>query len=366
MITVILCAAGNGTRAHLPVNKVLTEYNSIPLLCYSLSAFADVADEILVACRKEDEEKILRLTAPYPQAKTVLGGETRSLSVYYALVQAKGDYVLIHDAARPFVSEKIISDCLASVKEYGSGVCAIPATDTVAIAERECIAAVPDRSSVRLVQTPQGFVREKLLSAFEKAIASDREFTDESGLYAAYCEPPHLCKGDRRNRKLTYSEDFLPAERVGFGTDTHAFGKKQNYIVLAGIRIPHSQGLIAHSDGDVLVHAVMDALLSAAGLRDIGYYFPDTDEKYRNADSMELLGTVMNLIADCGLRPKNVSISVLAETPRLAGYIGKMKTNLGQKRFRCLATPSESPQARTKNSATSARARALPYLARRF
>lgn len=338
MISVILCAAGNGTRAHRPVNKVLAEYNHLPVLSYSLSVFSAVADEILVACRKEDEEEILRLISPYPQAKTVLGGDTRSLSVYYALVQAKGDCVLIHDAARPFVSEKIISACIRSVKQYGSGVCAVPATDTVAVAEGGNVISVPDRKQVFLIQTPQGFLREKLLSAFEEAIGSDREFTDESGLYAAYCEPPRLCEGDRRNRKLTYSEDFYPAERVGFGVDTHAFGKEQNFIVLAGVKVPHSQGLIAHSDGDVLVHAVMDALLSAAGLRDIGTYFPDTDEKFCNADSMELLGIVMNLIADRGLRPKNVSISVLAEAPRLAGYIENMKTNLAK----ALSLPSEA------------------------
>lgn len=302
----------------------------MPLLCYSLSAFDGIADEILVTCRPEDKSEISLLISSYPQARTVFGGSTRSESVYFALCEANGDCVLIHDAARPFLTKQTINNCLDSVQAFGSGICAIPASDTIAIAENENIISVPNRDNMFLLQTPQGFLRKKLLIAFEKAQAEGKSFTDESGLYAAYCERPHLCEGDRTNRKLTYPEDFSFAERVGFGIDTHAFGTSDPFITLAGIQIPSHQGLVAHSDGDVLVHALMDALLSAAGLRDIGYYFPDTDERYRNANSIDLLKNVLSRIRESGFVPQNVSISVLAEAPRLSAYIDYMKLSLSK------------------------------------
>ncbi len=332
MITVIIAAAGAGTRTGLKDNKIFYEINGLPVICRSLSAFAKVegADEILVTCRKEDEARLTPLLRPFG-ARAVIGGDTRFESVYNALKIARGEIVLVHDGARPFVTDGAIAACVESVKKYGSGVCAMGASDTVAITEDGVIKTVPDRKSVYHLQTPQGFLREELLSAYELARKNGRcDFTDDSGVYGCYIRPPRLAKGDRGNKKLTYPEDFMPAERVGFGVDTHAFyadGEGApfiNFITLGGVRIPSDKILKAHSDGDVLVHALMDALLSAAGLRDIGYYFPDTDEKYRGANSMQLLEEVLKLAG----KPKNVSISVLAETPRLSPYIEEMKKSL--------------------------------------
>ncbi len=334
MITAIVCAAGKGERTGFNENKILRELNGLPVLSYSLSAFAPFVDEILVTVTEEDEERINALLSPFPNARIVRGGNTRSESVYHALKEARGDVVLVHDAARPFVTEQIIRDCIDSVKNYGSGVCALPATDTTVLADESRIYGVPVRESVYTVQTPQGFATKKLLAAYEQAFAENRVFTDESGVYAAYVEPPRLFIGDIRNRKLTFAEDFSLTERVGFGVDTHAFYSEKEgapligFITLGGARIPSERALKAHSDGDVLVHALMDALLSAAGLRDIGYYFPDTDEKYRGADSMELLAEVMRLVKEQQLKPRNVSISILAEKPRLSPYIEQIKQNL--------------------------------------
>ena len=329
MISAILCAAGSGSRAGFSENKILREINGLPVLVCSVSAFAAVADEIIIACRGEDRARIDALLSPFPNARTVLGGGTRTQSVYSALQAAQGDIVLVHDAARPFVTRKIIEDCLACVREFGSGVCALPATDTTVLAKNGCIASVPARRDVFTVQTPQGFLRDELLRAYEAAFAAGREaeFTDDSGVYAAYIAPPHIFLGDRANKKLTYPEDFAPAERAGFGVDTHAFGEG-DHIVLGGVRIPHTRGLVAHSDGDVLVHALMDALLSAAGLRDIGHYFPDTDARFAGADSMALLAEVMQLVKEQGFAPKNVSLTILAQRPRLAPHIGAMRANL--------------------------------------
>ena len=412
MVSPISVAAGSGARAGFRENKVLRELNGLPVLSYSLSAFASLADEMLVACRKEDEAEVNALLRPYPNARAVRGGKTRGESVYSALKAAAGDVVLVHDAARPFVTQKIIRDCIASVEAFGSGVCALPATDTTVLAKDGEIQSVPPRDEVFTVQTPQGFYRERLLAAYEKAFAEGAEFTDDGGVYARYAESPRLFLGDRANRKLTYAEDFLPAERVGFGADTHAFvvadsapctffpkaqprsdrsSSSQNFptdnfgspiadsafghseqseefhgakhnghserseeshganrhldargtsaeeipqtkssVTLGGVRIPSDRPLKAHSDGDVLVHALVGALLSAAGLRDIGYYFPDTDEKFRGADSMQLLAMVVRLVQDAGFAAANASISVLAETPRLSPYIEAMKQNLSK------------------------------------
>ena len=340
MISVILCAAGNGSRAGFSDNKILHELNGLPVLCYSLSAFAPFADEMLIACRKEDEERIQPLLSPYPTARTVLGGETRTESVYSALKQTAGEIVLIHDAARPFVTRKIIEDCIESVKQYGSGICALPSTDTVVLCENSEIRTHPARKACYTVQTPQGFYTEKLLTAYQKAFAENRsDFTDDSGIYGEFCDPCRIFIGERSNTKLTFAEDFAPAQRVGFGVDTHAFFIPEdfhkgimrlnlNYIVLGGVVIPSKFSLIAHSDGDVLVHALMDALLSAIGKRDIGYYFPDTDPKYKGISSMKLLDEVMKMVHGCGFSVKNASISVLAETPRLSPYIDEMKKKL--------------------------------------
>ncbi len=339
MVTLILCAAGSGKRADLPENKILHELNGMPVLCHSLSVFAPYADEMLVVCREEDAERILPLLSQYENVRLVNGGATRAESVYRALGEAAGDTVLIHDAARPFVTQEIIGNCIACVGEYGSGVCALPVTDTV-VSVKNGYGAL-SRGDVFTVQTPQGFKRDELLSAYRQA---EREgtlssFTDDSGIYAKYIGRPHLFMGDRCNKKLTYAQDFCIAERVGFGVDTHAFAHQNeidrgiarlnlNYITLCGTVIPSNRALEAHSDGDVPVHALMDALLSAAGERDIGCLFPDTDPQYSGISSMALLNKVTAMLRNKGFGVQNVSVSILCETPRLSPYIGEMRKKL--------------------------------------
>ena len=168
MISVILCAAGSGSRAGFSENKVLRELNGLPVLSYSLSAFGE-ADEILIPCREEDEARIGVLLTPFPQARTVRGGETREESVWNALQEVRGDIVLIHDAARPFVTRETVRACIQSVQKYGSGVCSLPATDTTVLAKDGAVAAVPPRGTVFTVQTPQGFLSGELKHAFALA-----------------------------------------------------------------------------------------------------------------------------------------------------------------------------------------------------
>lgn len=330
-VCAIICAAGQGSRAGFTKNKLLVPFGDGCALQKTLDAFSfPLIDELIVTVNECDQAEINAMLAAYPNAKAVVGGDTRMQSVYNALQATAADIVLIHDGARPFVSRAVIEACLQSVRSVGSGVCAVDCVDTIAKTQRGAIVDVPPRQTLKQIQTPQGFFRENITYAYAQAMAeAQTAFTDDSSIFARYCGQPHTCMGERENIKLTYAEDFANTQpRCGLGIDTHAFGKEQDYIVLAGVKIPSASGLIAHSDGDVLVHALMDALLSACGLKDIGHYFPDTDEKYKNANSMQLLSFVTDMVAANGYKVQNISIAILAEKPRLAKYIDEMKNSL--------------------------------------
>ncbi|MGN1061395.1 MAG: 2-C-methyl-D-erythritol 2,4-cyclodiphosphate synthase [Candidatus Coproplasma sp.] len=346
-ISVIICAAGRGERAGFNKNKLLVPLNGAPALHYTLGAFDEFDYEYTggtlekIAVCGEDDEETRGFCIAYGW-QVVTGGKTRTESVYNALKAVTGDIVLIHDGARPLVTEEIIEDCVNCVKEYGSAICACPAVDTVAVAKDGYIAEVPDRDNVYIIQTPQAFYTKDIIAAYEKAMASGERFTDDSSVYSRYIKPAKICPcGTTQNKKLTYKEDFenffrYPTAlffdegqpKVGFGVDVHAFGKEQDFITLCGVKIPCDTGLIAHSDGDVAIHAVMDALLSAAGLRDIGYYFPDSDERYKGADSVKLLEKVVEIIGEKGFKPLGLSIAIQAEKPRLSKYIDDMVSSL--------------------------------------
>ena len=328
-VSAIICAAGKGVRAGFDKNKLLAPLHGAPALYHTLKKFhIPEIDEVIVTSSKFDFEEISALCKPFG-CKVVIGGETRTQSVKNALEKVTGDIVLIHDGARPYASEKLIKDCIESVKEYGSGICSVTATDTV-VYDGERI----DRDKLRLIQTPQGFYTKDIKKAY--SLAGNGVYTDDSAVYGEFINKPHFIDGDYQNVKLTYKQDFehglppLPSvegKRVGFGVDAHCFGEG-DFVTLAGVKIPCDKKLIAHSDGDVVIHAVMDSLLSAAGLKDIGHYFPDTDEKFKGADSGKLLKEVIRILNEKCLKPVNLSISVQAEKPRLAPHIDEMRKNL--------------------------------------
>lgn len=329
-VCAIVCAAGRGNRAGFDKNKLLVPFDGSTALEKTLSVFdCSLIDEIVVTASELDFAEITQIAKSYARTRVVLGGQTRLHSVHGALKTVRSEIVLIHDGARPFVTRELVQSCIESVKQHGSGVCALPCTDTVAKVQGNRIAEVPDRKELFQLQTPQGFWTKEIASAYEKAINSGcTDFTDDSSVYRAFCGSPHTCLGARGNYKLTYAEDFAYPARVGFGVDTHAFGKAQDHIVLGGVKIPSESGLVAHSDGDVLIHALMDAMLSAAGLKDIGHYFPDTEEKWKGASSVKMLELVHGMLKEQNLRVQNVSIAVQAERPRLAKYMDEMKATL--------------------------------------
>ncbi|MDE6613677.1 MAG: 2-C-methyl-D-erythritol 2,4-cyclodiphosphate synthase [Clostridia bacterium] len=334
-VSAVICAAGKGERASLNKNKLLAPLYGAPVLWHTLKKFdMDEIDEVIVTSSKFDLEEISAICAPF-SCKIVLGGATRTESVKKALEAVTGDIVLIHDGARPFVSKQLILNCIKTVITHGSAICAVRATDTVVYGHYGTVCERLDRESLYLLQTPQGFLTDDIHIAYNQI--NGEAFTDDSAIYGKFINKPHLIDGERTNVKLTYKEDFgrvfpysrfLPDGcRTGFGVDVHAFGKGE-FVTLCGEKIACGKRLIAHSDGDVAVHALMDALLSAAGLKDIGHYFPDTDEEYRNADSVKLLEKTVKIINTAGFVIENISLSIQAEKPRLAPYIENMKMNL--------------------------------------
>ena len=334
-IYAVIPAAGAGSRAGFEKNKILQKMGGVSVLWRTVSAFAQNENiaGIAVCANKNERAEIGRELCGFAKVLYADGGSTRTESVKNALevlaaLPCPPDYVLIHDAARPFVSQKIIDDCVKTVRAHGSAVCALPCTDTLVHAQNGIIAGSYDRETAFTLQTPQGFGFGELLAAYRKITPDDR-FTDDSGVYAKYVAPPFLFMGEKRNIKLTFREDFAMNEtRTGIGVDTHAFGAERKYIVLGGVRIDAPTGLHAHSDGDVLCHAVMDALLSAAGLPDIGHYFPNSSPQYKGADSLALLGKVRGILEVHGFAVGNISAAIVAEAPKLVPHIQKMKQNI--------------------------------------
>lgn len=329
-VSLILTCAGKGLRAGFEKNKLLVKTDNITVIEKTLSQFikSGVIEEYIVTSGKED---IKELKGILPESvKIVEGGNTRTESVKNGLKAVTGNIVLIHDGARPFISVEVIKNCVNDVKNFGSSVVAVKSKDTVLTANNETVETYVGKDGVYLVQTPQGFFAEELKQAFDKA--NGENFNDEGSLFSKYIRPAHITEGTAKNVKLTYKEDFDLLKSHGnlfFGTgfDCHKLveGRK---LILGGITIPHTKGLLGHSDADVLTHAVMDAILSGAGLRDIGYYFPDTDDKYKDANSILLLKEVIKMINEKGFSVKSITGCIMAEKPKLLPHIPKIAESL--------------------------------------
>lgn len=332
--SVIICAAGKGERAGFERNKLLMPLNGQPVIFCTAEKFFKIADEIIIAAAEDETEEISSICSPFNPV-ICRGGKDRTESVYNALKFATGDLVLIHDGARPFIEREDVISCLDCAEKFGSAVCARPCTDTVCKVLNGEIVSVPDRRELYSLQTPQCFLTEDIKKAYELAICDGCSYTDDSAVYLKYIGKPHVFICGQGNKKLTFKEDFVNAAefkidgtaRVGFGSDVHALTGGDS-ITLCGVKISCPYSLVAHSDGDVPIHAVMDALLSAAGLKDIGNHFPDDDDKFKNADSIELLKNVVKLLKERGYAPFNASVAIQAQTPKLSPFIDGMKEKL--------------------------------------
>ena len=253
------------------------------------------------------------------------GGQTRFLSVQNGLkmVHKNCQLVAIHDGARPFASKNLVAKLFDEAQAKGSAIPSLPVTDTVWDVSTK---KVTDRNNLKAVQTPQVFDFAKIVEAFNKA--PHQNYTDESTLFYDVFVELNLVEGDRSNVKITYPGD-LPTFRIGNGFDVHAFAGG-DFVILGGVKIPYNKKLKGHSDADVLAHAICDGVLSASNNRDIGVQFPDTDDKYLGANSMDLLATCVQIAKDSGFEVVNVSAVVICQAPKLAPHIPQMAQNIAK------------------------------------
>jgi 2-C-methyl-D-erythritol 4-phosphate cytidylyltransferase/2-C-methyl-D-erythritol 2,4-cyclodiphosphate synthase len=289
------------------------------------------------------------------------GGATRQASVHAgleALAGQKPDVVLIHDAARPFVTAALISRAIDAAARTGAAVPAIPVTDTVKlVGENGDVEATPDRARLRIAQTPQAFRFEVILEAHRRAAREGRgDFTDDAALAEWAGLTVATFEGDPANMKLTTPEDFVREEarlaahlgdvRTGSGYDVHAFGDG-DHVMICGVRVPHTRGFRAHSDGDVGLHALVDAILGALADGDIGSHFPPSEPKWKGAASDQFLKYALERVAARGGRIAHLDVTLICELPKIGPHRDAMRariaeiTGLALSRVAVKATTSE-------------------------
>jgi len=349
----LIVAAGRGTRARGPGRgpgpgpKQYAAIGGVPVLAQALRPFLAHPDIALVAVAIARGDEALYRTAVAGLASGKLlspigGGATRQASVgngLRALSAHLPDRVLIHDAARPFVTRDVIDRVLGALAHWPGAIAALPLADTLKKAgPGGLIAATVDRAGLWRAQTPQGFRFADILAAHERARAAGLEdMTDDAAIAEWAGLPVALVLGSVANAKLTTPEDFAMAERaaggpdvrVGQGFDVHRL-VAGDHVWLCGVRIAHTQGLEGHSDADVALHALTDALLGAIGAGDIGQHFPDSDPHWRGAASGIFVGEALRLVRAHGGTIRNVDVTLLCEAPRIAPHRDAMRRRIGE------------------------------------
>lgn len=328
-VTAVIVAAGSSRR--MGFDKLSCRISGGTVLEMSLGAFDRhplVRDIVLVTGENEDPARAAAAACEKP-VTLVRGGATRAISVRNGVSAASGELVAIHDAARPFVSEAVITQALEAAASTGAAAPAVPVKDTIKQAEDGRVKGTPSRETLFAVQTPQCFDRALYLELL--AHAADDSITDDCQLFEQAGRTVVLTAGDYANYKITTPEDLKgeTSMRIGHGYDVHKLVEGRR-LILGGVDISYEKGLLGHSDADVLAHAVMDAVLGAAALGDIGKHFPDTDPAYKGADSLELARHVARLMVGQGWKIENIDSTILCQAPKLAPHIPAMRRNLAE------------------------------------
>ena len=342
----MVAAAGNSTRMGCAKQHILLDGQPVLLRTLLALQAVDAIDEILLITREQDAEHFAALAKEHGVTKlnrVVHGGDTRQHSVANGLAALPPEATLvgIHDGARPLVTPEVVEAVIDEAKRCGGAAVAVKVKDTLKQTDADgFITATPDRSSLWRVQTPQVFAREPFCAAMAAAIKDGRDFTDDCQLMEQAGHPVRLVAGLDTNLKLTTPEDVRLAEallhgdtkeehtmRIGHGYDVHRLVEGRP-LILGGVNVPFDKGLLGHSDADVLTHAVMDALLGAAALGDIGGLFPDTDTAYKGADSIKLLEEVTRRVRKAGYTLGNIDATVLAQQPKLKPHIPAMRARI--------------------------------------
>lgn len=349
-VSALIAAGGRGLRLGADRPKQFLEVGGRSMLEASVQALAasDRINEIIVALPEEHLADVRKAWSGTAKPITfVAGGPRRQDSVANAFASSspRADVILIHDAARPFVTPDVIGRAIDGARTHGAAIAAIAVRDTVKQAgetvgdgSRPVRVTIP-RESVFLAQTPQAFRRDVLARALEEGRSVDA--TDEAMLVERLGLPVHVVEGDPRNLKITTPGDLAAAQaasstaavtqtslmRIGTGYDLHRLVAGRP-LILAGVTIPFERGLDGHSDADVVCHAVTDAVLGAAALGDIGRLFPDTDPQWKDFNSIALLKGAMARVHASGYRVSNVDVTVIAQQPKLLRYLDQMRANL--------------------------------------
>ncbi len=343
-VSAIIAGGGRGLRFGGDVPKQLRSLGGRSLLQRSVEAFlrSPTVHEVVVAVPAE----VLAALPGYLEStggrlRVIAGGQRRqdSVSNAFRAIDPRAELVVIHDAARPLVSQALIARTVEKAASHGAAIAALPATDTVKRGDADWrVVETLVRSEVFLAQTPQAFTVSVLREALSLASPSD-EATDEAVLAERAGHRVWLVQGEPTNMKITTSDDLAMAERlievrparmrVGTGYDLHRLVDGRP-LILGGVAIPFARGLVGHSDADAVCHAVTDAVLGAAGLGDIGRLFPDSDEAWRGADSMVLLARAVAIVRRAGWRVVNVDVVVIAERPKVAPYAERMRTGVAR------------------------------------
>lgn len=339
----VVVAAGRGARAGFEYNKLFHKMNGRTVLTHTLNALSKsgLIDEITLVLSESDleaYESIKLQEGACPLVKAVApGGSTRQESVYSGLkaLSENTDIALIHDCARPFVTDEIIQNVISDAIHFGSGVISTKVIDTIKRVDEEGFAVeTPARDSLRAVQTPQAFSYAEIMKAHEYALIHNYTATDDAALYEFLFGRVKLTEADSamENKKLTLKSDFesdMPKFlfRSGTGYDVHRLveGRK---LILCGEEIPYEKGLLGHSDADVALHALMDAMLGACALGDIGKLFPDSDMSFKDISSLVLLKRANEKIIEHGFTITNCDITIVAQKPKLSPFISGMRKNI--------------------------------------
>ena len=353
-LSAVILAAGSGTRMNSSITKQRMLILGESVLHRSVKAFdsSSLVSEIIVVARADEIELLKSDIDGFEKPiRIIAGGQTRAESARlgFMAISEKSDYLMIHDAARCLVTTEIIDSVALSAFEHGAATAATAVSDTIKrSSDGKTIDATIPRNELYAAQTPQAFNKEVYTQALEVAQTSEFEITDDNMMAEIAGAKIHIVECGRENIKITTPSDIEYAEyvirkrecmtcfRVGHGYDVHRFVEGRS-LILGGVKIEYEKGLLGHSDADVLTHAIMDALLGAAGLGDIGRHFPDTSEEYRGISSIVLLERVSKLLIENKFRVNNVDATLVLQSPKISVYVDKMRTNIAE----ALGIPAE-------------------------
>lgn len=334
----LILAGGKGTRLGFNIPKQFIYIKGRPMICRTIEKMAEskYIDEIYIVSEKETImqcEKLVAKESKYKDAykkvkRIIVGGETRQESSFkgieYISQNTKCKIVAIQDVARAFTDKFIIDESIEAAQEYGTGIPCVTPKDTVRTKD-----ITLNRGELFSVQTPQSFQIEYIQKAHNMAKKEGFEGTDDASLVERIGMIPKITRGSYENIKITTREDIPVEFRVGKGYDVHKLTEGR-LCILGGVEIPSELGILGHSDADVLVHAIMDGILGAMGLGDIGRHFPDTDDKYLGISSLELLLEVAKLVREKNYSIVNIDSTVICEKPKILPYVDLMKKNIGK------------------------------------